>query len=511
MDPERWRHVETLYHATLARPAGERAAFLAEACAGDEWLRREVQSLLDQPGSGHGALEGGALAMAAKGFAPSASGGSLIGRRIGPYEVTAHLGAGGMGEVFRAHDTTLGRDVAIKVLPRLFTSDPDRLARFDREARLLASLNHPHIGAIYGVEQSEGGPALILELVEGPTLADRLATGPIPLTEALGIGSADCRCPGCRARARNRPPGPEAGQHQDHARRHREGARLRLGQGRPRATEQRILTLTGRGCWRHARGRDPGHPLVYEPRASSGTGSRQTDRYLGVRLRALRNADRPRRRFPARPHRTRLPRSSSASRTGTRCRPRPRHRSAGCCGVASRRIAHEGSPTLPMFDWKLMTPSAARTLEYLLPHCSSRTRERLAWASGLVLVGLTTAALVAWATRSVSVPPETTRTIVSVAPSNQLLGANPLEQRVGGCAPDPDGGRPLAQWQDARVRRDLGRRINNCTRARWTNSARLRCRARAVAAVPSSRPTGNGSAFGRGANSGRFLSAADRR
>ena len=92
-----------------------------------------------------------------------------------------------MGEVYRAHDTKLGRDVAIKMLPQIFASDHDRLARFDREARMLASLNHPHIGAIYGVEQSEGAPALILELVEGPTLADRLAQGPIPLTESLGI------------------------------------------------------------------------------------------------------------------------------------------------------------------------------------------------------------------------------------------------------------------------------------------------------------------------------------
>ena len=109
------------------------------------------------------------------------------GTRLGPYELEAPIGAGGMGEVYRAHDTKLGRDVAIKILPRLFTSDPDRLARFEREARLLASLNHPHIGAIYGVEESEGVRALVLELVEGPTLADRLAKGPIPLTESLGI------------------------------------------------------------------------------------------------------------------------------------------------------------------------------------------------------------------------------------------------------------------------------------------------------------------------------------
>jgi eukaryotic-like serine/threonine-protein kinase len=111
----------------------------------------------------------------------------LTGHRIGVYQILALLGAGGMGEVYRAHDPTLGRDVAIKLLPRLFTSDPDRLARFEREALMLASLNHPHIGAIYSVEQSAGVRALVLELVEGPTLADRLAAGPIPLTESLGI------------------------------------------------------------------------------------------------------------------------------------------------------------------------------------------------------------------------------------------------------------------------------------------------------------------------------------
>jgi hypothetical protein len=111
----------------------------------------------------------------------------LTGRRLGPYEVQARIGVGGMGEVYRAHDTKLGRDVAIKVLPRLFTGDPDRLRRFEREARVLASLNHPDIGAIYGFEELDGVRALVLELVEGLTLADRLAKGSIPLAESLGI------------------------------------------------------------------------------------------------------------------------------------------------------------------------------------------------------------------------------------------------------------------------------------------------------------------------------------
>ena len=109
------------------------------------------------------------------------------GTRLGHYEVTTKIGEGGMGEVWQARDTKLDRDVALKVLPEAFTSDPDRLARFEREAKVLASLNHPNIGSIYGLEEAEGVRALVLELVEGPTLADRIKQGPIPLDEALPI------------------------------------------------------------------------------------------------------------------------------------------------------------------------------------------------------------------------------------------------------------------------------------------------------------------------------------
>ncbi len=96
------------------------------------------------------------------------------GTTLGPYQVTAKIGEGGMGEVYQARDTKLDRDVALKVLPEAFTSDSDRLARFEREAKVLASLNHPNIGSIYGLEEAEGIRALVLELVEGPTLADRI-------------------------------------------------------------------------------------------------------------------------------------------------------------------------------------------------------------------------------------------------------------------------------------------------------------------------------------------------
>src|SRR5215475_522453 len=109
------------------------------------------------------------------------------GTRLGPYEVIAQIGAGGMGEVYRARDTKLNREVALKVLPEAFAADNDRLARFKREAQVLASLNHPHIAAIYGFEDSGSTHALVLELVEGPTLADRIAKGSVPVDEALGI------------------------------------------------------------------------------------------------------------------------------------------------------------------------------------------------------------------------------------------------------------------------------------------------------------------------------------
>src|ERR671911_3148848 len=106
------------------------------------------------------------------------------GSRLGPYEITSAIGAGGMGEVYRARDTRLNRDVAVKVLPELFASDPERLARFEREAQLLAALNHPHIAHIHGIEESGGTLALVMELVEGETLAERIARGAIPLDEA---------------------------------------------------------------------------------------------------------------------------------------------------------------------------------------------------------------------------------------------------------------------------------------------------------------------------------------
>src|SRR6202795_5169189 len=109
------------------------------------------------------------------------------GAKLGPYEIAGLIGAGGMGEVYRAHDTRLNRDVALKVLPEVFARDSERMARFEREAKMLASLNHPNIAAIYGFEESGAIRALVMELVEGPTLAERIASGPVPLDETLPI------------------------------------------------------------------------------------------------------------------------------------------------------------------------------------------------------------------------------------------------------------------------------------------------------------------------------------
>jgi Tol biopolymer transport system component len=184
--PDGWAQVSRLYHAALAQDANERGRFLAQACGDDDALRREVESLLAHEGTAEGFLAAPAMEVAAKVMAET-SGGSLTGRQIGTYQIQSALGAGGMGDVYRARDRKLNRDVALKVLPAPFALDADRLARFKREAQILASLNHPNIAAIYGLEESNGVRALVLELVEGPTLADRIAKEPFAVSEALPI------------------------------------------------------------------------------------------------------------------------------------------------------------------------------------------------------------------------------------------------------------------------------------------------------------------------------------
>ena len=181
----RWHRVEQICQDALDRPAAERAVFLLAACGEDALLRHEVEGLLMQEAAGSAFLESPTGAVAAAVMEPVSS--RLSGHRVGVFDVGPLLGAGGMGEVYRARDTRLDRDVAIKILPEAFAHDAERVARFQREAKMLASLNHPHIAAIYGLEESAGLNLLVMELVEGDDLSQRIARGPIPIDEALPI------------------------------------------------------------------------------------------------------------------------------------------------------------------------------------------------------------------------------------------------------------------------------------------------------------------------------------
>jgi len=186
MTPERWRQVTEVFHAALTRTGSARAPYLDQVCAGDPTLRAEVEAMLAvDPAAGLDAI-GVDLSVTST---PHLESGTMIGF----YRIEGLIGTGAMGHVYRALDTKLGRDVAVKVLPPISTSDPDRLARFQREARVLAALNHPNIATIHGIEDADEIHALVLELIEGETLADRIAhaggpQGPPPrLDDALHI------------------------------------------------------------------------------------------------------------------------------------------------------------------------------------------------------------------------------------------------------------------------------------------------------------------------------------
>ena len=177
MKQELWRRVEEVFYAALDRTPGTRQAFLDGACSEDTELRRQVELLLAKEEQARCFLEVPAIENIPVTLTAAES---LLGRQFGPYHIVSPLGAGGMGEVYRAHDSKLGRDVAIKTLPDEFARDPERLARFRREARTLASLNHPNIAAIYGLEESGSTDCLVMELVEGEMLR-----GPLPVQTAL--------------------------------------------------------------------------------------------------------------------------------------------------------------------------------------------------------------------------------------------------------------------------------------------------------------------------------------
>ena len=183
----RWRQVDALYHQALARDPAEREAFLNEVCAGDPRLRRELDSLLGYEEAAHSFLGGSALAEAARSLAVDAP--QLVGRHLAGYEVLAWIGSGGMGDVYRARDLRLGREVALKVLDPLIAADPAYRHRFEEEARSASVLNHPNIVTIYGVGDDDGLAVIAMELVQGRTLRDVMSAGTAPLAETLDLAA----------------------------------------------------------------------------------------------------------------------------------------------------------------------------------------------------------------------------------------------------------------------------------------------------------------------------------
>ena len=181
MDSDRWKKQRELFERARDLSSDERAEFLEAHCAGDTDLRAELEALLVAHDFARSKSDNDPAGEAGR---PE---GELIGSTIGDYRVVELIGEGGMGRVYRAYDQRLDRYVALKVLPEEVAEDPRRVARFKREARILASLSHAHIGAIYDVEEYEGRLVLVLEWIRGPTLAERLSRGPVPVDEAVDI------------------------------------------------------------------------------------------------------------------------------------------------------------------------------------------------------------------------------------------------------------------------------------------------------------------------------------
>ncbi|MET0645608.1 MAG: protein kinase [Pyrinomonadaceae bacterium] len=188
MTPERYQRIKELFHTALERPAEERPAFLAEACGDDAALQAKVEALIaadEQPGS---FMDAPAYAVAAEMLTEN-SNGPLVGQSIGHYRVMALLGSGGMGDVYLARDTRLGRKVALKLLPDYLTDDESRIRRFRQEARAASALNHPNVLTIYEIEQVDGRYFIAAEFVEGETLRQHLNGGRLRPGEALGVAA----------------------------------------------------------------------------------------------------------------------------------------------------------------------------------------------------------------------------------------------------------------------------------------------------------------------------------
>lgn len=190
MNPERWRQIDEVFQAALECPAVERIAFISQACGDDASLRREVEALLAADGQAGSLIETPAYAVVAP-LIVEADAQSLVGKSIGYYQIISLLGKGGMGEVYRARDSRLSRNVALKILPQTFSQDAERLPRFEREARAVSALNHPNIITIHEIgevrTETESTPYIVTEYVEGETLRQRMAAGKRSLNEVLEV------------------------------------------------------------------------------------------------------------------------------------------------------------------------------------------------------------------------------------------------------------------------------------------------------------------------------------
>ncbi len=288
---------------------------------------------------------------------------TVIGRTIGPYQVVAKLGEGGMGEVYRARDTKLDRAVAIKILPEAFAADTERIARFQREARTLASLNHPNIAHIHGLEESDGVRALVMELVEGEDLAQRIARGAIPVAEALPI-------------AKQMADALEAAHEQGIIHRDLKPANIKVrpdgtvkvldfglakameptGVASPSVSQSPTITDT-----RDDPGRDdPRHGRLHEPgagaRQAGGHAAPTSGRSAACSTRCSRGGG----RSTGRASRKRWRVSSSVSRTGPGCRRRCRLRCARTSNVACRKIPDSECRPSATSGWRWRARSRRR-------------------------------------------------------------------------------------------------------------------------------------------------------
>src|SRR5262245_35935664 len=187
MNPERWRQVEQLYHSALEREDDQRTAFLAEACAGDHSLRREIESLLAHQSQAESLLETPVMEVAAKALADDRTG-SMTGQSLGSYQILSCIGAGGMGEVYCARDNRLDRTVALKILPGEVAADAERMRRFVREAKVASALNHPHVATIYEIGEADGVNFIAMEYIEGRTLAAEINSRPLDAAKIIEIG-----------------------------------------------------------------------------------------------------------------------------------------------------------------------------------------------------------------------------------------------------------------------------------------------------------------------------------